>query len=47
LACLHDQANRTEFPLLIDLTSIPNANTRNQAAFIVKAAVDHPCVNTR
>jgi hypothetical protein len=43
--CPYDQANRTEFPLLINLTSIPNANTRNQAAFIVKAGVDHPCVN--
>jgi hypothetical protein len=42
LACHHDEANRTEFPLLIDPTSIPNADTRNQAAFIVKAGVDRP-----
>jgi hypothetical protein len=42
LACHHDEANRTEFPLLIDPTSIPNADTRNQAAFIVKAGINYP-----
>src|SRR3984893_12662774 len=32
-----NEANRTEFPLLIDATNIPNANTANQPAFVVKA----------
>jgi hypothetical protein len=31
------KANRTEFPLLINVTNIPNASTANQPAFLVKA----------
>jgi beta-glucanase (GH16 family) len=32
-----NEADRTEFPLLINVTNIPNASTANQPAFVVKA----------
>jgi hypothetical protein len=32
-----NEANRTEFPLPINVTNIPNASTANQPGFLVKA----------
>jgi hypothetical protein len=31
------KANRTEFPLPIEVIGIPNSSTRNQGGFVVKA----------
>jgi hypothetical protein len=34
---LSTKANRTEFPLLINMTNVPNTGTANQPALVVKA----------